>query len=388
MKKKLFVISSRVPYPLDKGDKLRLYHQLRLLADEFDICLCAIDENGDGDQYLEELKKTIPNTHIIKLSKWLKYLNTGLGLLGRKPLQVYYFYQGKAKKEISRIIKEFGPDHIYCQLIRAAEYVKDYHHIKKTIDYQDAFSKGVERRIEKQRWLKYVFKLEHRRLLKYENLIYDYFDYHTIISEEDRNYIFHENRQQIVIIPNGIDSENFAPKNKLKECDLLFVGNMSYAPNIDAVSYIANEIIPLIVKDYPEIKFRIAGANPSSEVKKLQSKQIEVTGWIDDIRDAYWGSKIFLAPMRIGSGLQNKLLEAMACEIPVVTSPLANRSLKAEDHCDILIAKEPKEIAQTVIELLNNQDLYSRLSENGRKYVMDHFSWDSSVHQLSEIFNK
>ncbi|CAG5084152.1 glycosyltransferase [Parvicella tangerina] len=387
MKKKLFVISSRVPYPLDKGDKLRLYHQLKELSKEFEICLCSLDDSGKGHLYLNELKKVVQNTHIIKLTKWRIYLNLLLGAFGRKPYQVHYFYQKAAKKKVDQLIKSFQPDHIYCQLIRAAEYVKGYHEIPKTIDYQDAFSKGIERRIDKAGWLKGLFRSEHKRLLKYENLTFDYFDHHTIISEEDRNFIFHEKRKQIKIIPNGIDTHYFTPKDEERSYELLFVGNMSYAPNIDSAKYIVEEIMPLIWKERPRVKVLIAGSNPTHEVKKLTSDLITISGWVDDIRTAYLDAKIFIAPMRIGSGLQNKLLEAMSMELPCITSSLANKSLNAQHEKEVIVCSSSSSYAKAVLELLDNQMGYERLSKSGRSFVESKFSWKKSVEELAVLLN-
>jgi glycosyltransferase involved in cell wall biosynthesis len=197
-----------------------------------------------------------------------------MGFIGRKPFQVYYFYQRSAHNKVNKIVESFQPDHIYCQLLRSAEYVKDYHNTPKTLDYQDAFSKGIERRIASVGWKKFIFESEHKRLLKYENIIFDYFDYHTIISEEDRNAIFHEQRKKIHIIPNGIDTTFFKKDTaQEKKYDLVFVGNMSYAPNINSANYIAETLLPEVIKLFPNIKILIAGANPSPEVKKLQNKK-------------------------------------------------------------------------------------------------------------------
>lgn len=388
MKNKLFVISSRVPYPLDKGDKLRLYHQLRYLSDHYEICLCSLDDTGNGDAYLEELKKVIPNTYILQLPKWKIYINLLLGLFGRKPYQVYYFYQRQVQKKVDQLIESFKPDHIYCQLLRAAEYVKDYHEIPKTIDYQDAFSKGVERRIDKSKWLKGIFRSEHKRLLKYENLIFDYFDFHTIISEEDRNFIFHEKRSQIKIIPNGIDTDFFKPTKAEKTYDILFVGNMSYAPNVDSAQHIVEDIMPIIWRKKPDTKVMIAGSNPAPEVKKLAENRVTISGWVEDIRDAYQGAKIFLAPMRIGSGLQNKLLEAMSMKIPSITSSLANKSLKATSNDNAIICNTPEEYANAVLRLMSDDQLYSTLSENGRMFVKEQFSWKRSVDDLIHLMEQ
>lgn len=306
-------------------------------------------------------------------------------MIGRRPYQVYYFYQRRAKQKVDQILKSYDPDHIYCQLLRAAEYVKDYHEIPKTIDYQDAFSKGVERRIDKAKWLKNFFRSEHRRLLKYENLIFDYFDKHTIISEEDRNFIFHEKRNQIKIIPNGIDTSFFSSSQNKKTFDLLFVGNMSYAPNVDSAQYIVEVIMPLVWQSHPDTQLLIAGSNPSNEVKKLASDRVHISGWIEDIRTAYDNAKIFLAPMRIGSGLQNKLLEAMSMQLPCITSPLANRSLSATTNEHAIICDTPEAYAAAIHLLLTDKEKYHSLAESGRSFVQEHFSWERSVRELAQL---
>lgn len=389
MKPKLLVISSRVPYPLDKGDKLRLYHQLRFLKQSYEICLISLDDAKTDTTSIDKLKTIVDEVHVIQLPKWKIYLNLLIGFAGRKPFQVYYFYQRSAHKKVKSIVASFQPDHIYCQLLRSAEYVKDFHTIRKTLDYQDAFSKGIERRIATVGWKKFIFETEHKRLLKYENIIFDYFDHKTIISEEDRNAIFHEQRKKIHIIPNGIDTTFFLRKEvQEKKYDLLFVGNMSYAPNISSAKYISEILFPELVRLYPKIKILIAGANPTPEVKKLQNDNIEISGWIDDIRNAYNSSKIFIAPMQLGSGLQNKLLEAMSMELPCIMSKLANKSLKAI-HNETAIVCETKEDYINAIQLLmENQETCFQLSENGRNFVKNQFSWEKSVEELKRVMDQ
>jgi glycosyltransferase involved in cell wall biosynthesis len=386
VKKKLFVISSRVPYPLDKGDKLRLYHQLRYLSKDFEIMLVSLNETKDAPEAKEKLKEFTDSFHVIQLSNILIYLNVFMGIFGRKPFQVYYFNQKSARKKVKSLIQDFKPDYIYSQLVRSSEYVKDFHHIPKIIDYQDAFSKGIERRINKEGWKKPLFESEHKRLLKYENLIFDYFEHHTIITEEDRNAIFHEKRNQIAIVPNGIDATHFTKDRSIeKKYDLLFVGNMSYAPNVDAAKFIVSILLPKLLSITPNIKILIAGSNPSPEVLKLRCEHVVVSGWIDDIRTAYNESKAFIAPMQLGSGLQNKLLEAMSMELPCITSKLANKSLKAEHERHALICNSEDEYNEAYYKLVIADKSIEEMATNGRTFVMQQFSWEKSVQELSTL---
>lgn len=385
---KLVVIASRVPFPIDKGDKLRIFHQVKELSKHFEVCLCVLSEDKVSQKSIDELHKIASKVEIIQLNKFLIYWNLFKGLFSKKPFQVLYFYQSSAQKKVSKLIQDTKPIHIYCQLIRCAEYVKNIHHIPKTIDYMDTFSKGIERRIDTSGWKKILFKKEYARLIKYENLIFDYFDFHTIISEQDRQYIFHPNKNEIAIVPNGIDFHYFHPIQVEKKYDLVFVGNMSYPPNVDAMLYLVNDIIPKVKIKIPTVTLLIAGASPAKEIVALQNDAITVSGWVDDIRQCYAVSKIFVAPMRIGTGLQNKLLEAMAMGIPSVTSVLANKALKADPGQEIIACKTTDDFVDQITTLLTNTTIQQELSNNGQTFIKQHFNWEANVSPYVDFFKK
>lgn len=382
---RLIVLTSRFPYPLDKGDKLRAFHQLKSLSKNNEIHLISLSDTLVESNHEQELKKYCKSVHVFKLKKWKILLNLAMGLFSNKPFQVKYFYQAAIHKKITRLIKAIDPDHIYCQLIRCVPYVQHEHHYSKTLDYMDAFSKGIERRINSASWMKPIFKIEAQRLVKYENLAFEYFDNHCIISEHDRSYIFHEKKNQIKIISNGIDSHYFSSKEVKKKYDLVFIGNLSYAPNIDTSLYIAQELLPLLKEKFPLIKVLICGADPSYQLKKLANDNIEIIGWTPDIRNAYLAGKIFLAPLRIGTGLQNKLLEAMSLGLPCITSPLANQALKAKDGEQILVANSLEQYIQQIDLLLSNQQIRESIGGKAREYIKAAFDWESSVAELEKI---
>lgn len=382
---RLLVLTSRFPYPLDKGDKLRAFHQIKELSNTNEICLISLTEKNIDLKHQNVLKKYCKEVHIFKLKKWKILLNLFSGLFSDKPFQVKYFYQRSIHHNINHIIKKFDPEHILCQLIRCASYVQHNYHYKKTIDYMDAFSKGIERRIEHAGWLKPVFKAEANRLIKFENLCFEYFDHHTIISEQDRSYIFHEKKSLIKIVSNGIDTEYYTPKKVKKGFDLVFVGNLSYAPNIDSVNYICLELLPELIKLKPNISILISGAKPIKKILALQNSHITVKGWTEDIRDSYASAKVFIAPLRIGTGLQNKLLEAMSMEIPCITSPLANKALLAINGKDLFVGNSQEEYLKFIIQLLNDEELCKTIGKSGRNYITANFNWTSTVNKLDRI---
>ncbi len=384
--KKIFIILSRVPYPLEKGDKLRAYHQIRALSKDHYISLCCLSDRRTDKETLTELNKITDELDILYLNRWLIYWNVFKMLFSTKPFQIGYFFQKKYKKIIHRKIEELQPDVIYCQLIRVAEYVKDIHNIPKTIDYMDAFSKGMLRRAKIEKGIrKYLLKLEGERLRIYENRIFDYFDHHTIISEQDRYYIGHTNNHSIKVVENGIDASFFENlEQPEKQYDIVFVGNLNYAPNISCCEFLIDKLYPELVKVKPDFKILLAGANPHDSIRSKVSSNtnIELSGWVEDIRFSYLSGKVFVAPLFIGTGLQNKLLEAMALGVPCVTTPLANNALGAQEGTEVLIAKTLQEFTDSVFLLLNDSGLYDNIGASARHFVKEHFDWKKSTGRI------
>ncbi len=387
---KIFVLLSRFPYPLEKGDKLRAYYQIKELSTSHEIHLCALSDTQVSQDSINELKPYCKSIDVVRVAKLRSYFQLAFGLLFSKlPFQVMYFYSKSAKRKITQLIEKYQVDHIYAQLIRTSEYVKDIHHIPKTLDYMDALSRGMERRIANSPfYLKPFVKIEALRLKRYEHFIYAYFTTCTIISVQDRDLIVNADNEAIEIIPNGVQHDFFYSQRRPKKYDLIFTGNMSYEPNVLSAEYLAKEIIPLIAKQHPTVQLAIVGANPSSRVKALANKNIKVTGWVEDIRTYYDEAKLFIAPMQIGTGLQNKLLEAMSMELPCITSELANNALGAKENETILIGRSPQEYAELALELLSNPEKAATFAVKGHQYVNDHFSWKTSTAKLSDLFQK
>jgi sugar transferase (PEP-CTERM/EpsH1 system associated) len=385
---KIFILLSRFPYPLEKGDKLRAYHQIRHLAKNHELHLCALNDIHIKVEHQTALDPFCKSVHIINLSKSGAAWNIFKAFISGKPLQVGYFFNNSAKKKINDLIDEIQPDHIFCQLIRVTEYVKD-REISKTLDYQDVFSKGVDRRsLSAPFYMKPVLRSEYRRLLKYEHDIFSQFDHKTIISVPDRDLIPHPDKGKIEVVINGVDTDFFTPMEVEKEYDLVFTGNMGYPPNVNAANFLAKEILPLVQKKHPGVKVMLAGATPHPSVLSLKNKNIEVTGWVDDIRECYAKARVFIAPMQIGTGLQNKLLEAMAMKIPSITSGLANSALKATNGKEILVGNTAQDFADHIIHLLDNPDFAAEMATKGYDFVHQNYNWASATQKLENLMTQ
>lgn len=386
---KLLVILSRVPYPLEKGDKLRAFNQIKELSKKHQIVLFALNDAKLDDRALAELKKYCVAISIVKFSKFTIFFNLVRAFFNGKPLQVGYFYFDKAQKKVDELIAKHKPDHIYCQLIRTAEYIRKYPQIPKTLDYMDVFSKGVERRKSTDMfYMKPFLAMEYRRLLRYEKKVFGYFTTKTIISEQDKNFIPHPQKQDIVVVPNGVDTFYFKPIVHKKEFELLFNGNMNYPPNIESVEYLVEKVMPYVWNKLPTTRLLISGARPSKDVQDLANNRVVVTGWVDDIRMNFAKSKILVAPMQISIGLQNKLLEAMAMQLPCITSSLANNALGAKPNEQILIADTPEQYARHIIDLLQNEAKAKQIGMNGYQFVISRFNWQTTTAILEKLISR
>ena len=383
---KLLVILPRVPFPVEKGDKLRAYHQLRCLSASHEIHLITLNDAQLDPDAEFELKKYCKSVHILKLQPMGLLFNLVWAFFTGRPLQIGYFHRFSVKRKIKNLISEIQPDHLYCQLARTAEYAMGID-IPKTLDYQDVFSVGLKRRLpDLPFWKRPFFAMESERMARYEASVFYQFDHHTIIAQPDRELLPFKEREEVLIVPNGVDFSFFIPDNEVeKRYDLLFTGNMAYPPNIMAVEFLVRKILPIVWKHRPYTNLLIAGTTPHSRVRTLSESRILVTGWLKDIRPAYSASRIFIAPMQIGTGLQNKLLEAMAMGLPCITSYMANEALVAKPGIDVLIAENPVEYARHIIALLNDPEKAKKLSENGCYFVKSHYDWEAATALLSRL---
>lgn len=389
-KPSLFVVLSRFPYPLEKGDKLRAYHQLEDLAKTYELHVFALTDKPVSPENRERVEQLCASLEIARLSKAGLFLPALWALIFGKPFQVAYFYRFGIQRKINRKLRDLKPGFIYCQLVRVSEYVKNYHQCRKTIDYMDALSEGMARRAGKSKGLyKWFFTIEASLLKSYERSMFDYFEHRVIISEQDRKLILHPERAQIAIIPNGVDTAFFHPEDeKPREYDLLFTGNFSYAPNIEAAEYLVNEILPALErKSGKSYKVLLAGATPAPRVRNLASETVIVSGWMDDIRQAYWNARIFVAPLFIGTGLQNKLLEAMASGLPVIATPLAINAFQQQDQLNLLLAEDSAEFVEKITLLEADMSIFTNTRINGRDFVTNYYSWSKQNLKLSKLIS-
>ena len=398
---KILVVLPRFPYPLEKGDKLRAYHQIVQLAKRNEVYLFAVSHQRVSDEHRAALEPYCKEIRIVNPSRWISYKNVLRNYLCTKSLQLGYWDSQRARRACKQFIAQVDPDVIYSQMVRTMPLVAraDY---PKVMDFQDALSLNTERRMEQSKgFWRYVLHFEFKMLRSAEYKAMRIFDRLTIISEADRDAIPHRQSDNIRVVPNGVDLDYFSGQRSVvsgqladadnahsQPTDLVFCGNMQYEPNIDAARFLVNEIMPLVWERRPETTLTLAGATPKKAVRELAGDRVTVTGTVPDIRPYYSAAKVFVAPMRIGSGLQNKLLEAMAMGIPCVTTPLAGDTLGAEDGKHLLIGTTAQQLADALLALLADTTRRTTMASEAHSFVQQNYTWDNIGNQLESILHE
>jgi len=380
---KLVILASRFPYPLEKGDKLRLYYQIRDLSAQFDIYLFALSDVPVSDAHKQALQAYCSEIHVYSINGKINLLKN---VMSSRPFQVSYFYNARIHQKITKQVNRIQPDHIYYQLLRMYSYRFPASAASMSIDMMDSFSVGYLLRSKQESgFLSVLYKKETQRLIAYEKKIIEELDCKFIISEQDKASLVPIEDNEMHIIANGIDTQFFAPEEHSKVRDILFVGNMGYKPNIYATEFLVEKIFPLLQEREQGITLTIAGARPTSKILAYNSKHIRVTGWVEDIRDVYNSHRLFVAPIFSGIGQQNKILEAMAMEIPCVVSPEVAKGLDIGNIQEYLfVAENAMEFADTIIEVLaGNTDAETRVIR-AKKYVLENRSWKAQNRKLSK----
>lgn len=385
---KILVVLPRFPYPLEKGDKLRAYHQIVELSKRHEIYLFAVSHTKVTDEQRAALEPYCKSISEVTPTRFTAYFNVARNYFRSKSLQMGYWDSARARRMVKELAKEIQPDIVYNQMVRTVPFVARLP-FSKVMDFQDALSLNTERRMDQCKGLwRSILHYEFKMLRSTEYNAFKIFDALTIISEIDSEAIPQKKNGVIHIVPNGVDFEYFSPltSDNQRKHTLVFCGNLSYAPNIDAVRHLVHEIMPLVWKKNPTATLLIAGANPKASVRALACDRVSIQASLPDIRTAYSSAEIFVAPMRIGSGLQNKLLEAMSMGLPCVTTTLAAQALSDTDTQPLLVGDTPQAFADNILRLMDDPALADRIAQTGNAYVHQHYSWEAAVQPLENIF--
>jgi glycosyltransferase involved in cell wall biosynthesis len=249
----------------------------------------------------------------------------------------------------------------------------------------DAFAWGLGRRRAFERGVaRAVLGREEALMRRYEREAFGRFDAHTVITAADRDRLAVPDTARVRVVGNGVDATRFAPREMARDYDLLFVGNLAYPPNVKAAEILVHDVLPRVQARRPACRVLIAGTSPGKRVRRLAGPSVDLSGWVDDIAPCYARSRVFVAPLVMGTGLPNKLLQAMAMGLPCVTTTAAREAVGAGD-AQVRAADDPGGIAAEVAAILEDDGHAAHLGDAGRRLVAERFRWEQAVAPLADL---
>lgn len=411
----LLFLAHRIPYPPDKGDKIRSFHILKFLAEQgWSIHLGALLDEPEDLKHQEQLRSYCQSICLEPIQPFRRKAASLLRLWQGQPLSVHYFFRPRLQKYINQVLQDYPVQVVFCFSSPMAEYVfqaglagPPHNTIPQITNKRITNNESTKCimdlvDVDSDKWQQYaarnkaptawLYSLEAKRLAEYEAKIAQHFDVIYLVSQQECQLLARRGiTQKVQPLGNGVDLEYFAPAGAEQQSsgrqglNLVFCGLMDYFPNVDAVSWFVRRVLPLIQEQCAEVTLQIVGAKPVQEVLELGAQPgVEVLGRVEDVRPYVWQADISVAPIRVARGVQNKVLEAMAMAKPVVATQEAFAGIQAEPGQDLLVtASEAGEFAQAVLELWQSPHQAASIAASGRKRMQEHYSWQVQLQPLS-----
>lgn len=397
----ILILSHRVPFPPNKGEKIRTFHQVKHLSElGHRVHLFSPYEDSAELAYFSALNENLC-TSVEAVPLKPKALRLLTGLLKGQSMSVANFYETKLQNKFDQFLASNKVDAILCSASSMAEYVFNSTALGKLVkkpllimDFMDVDSdKWGQYRMNSGFPMNLVYAREQRLLAKYEAQITEKFNASYLIAQAEVS-LFNKNvlkTDKVHVMGNGLDTDTFYPP-KVKPQNsgpvFLFTGVMDYKPNEDAVIWFVSQCWQAITAKHPNAKFIIAGMNPSNNINQLASDpSIEVTGFVEDILPYYHQADIFVAPFRLARGVQNKVLQAFACALPVISTPMGAEGILCEVDKDILIAETPMDFITQANELISQPELAQNIGQNALQVIVQHYSWQGQLQPLVDLLD-
>ena len=388
-------------WPVTSGARLRNFQLACQLASVASVTFVELCRNGEGHQ-IPPGNLIVAN--VVTLEKRRTYTPSKIfrGLAGPTPVTVLNCWSDQAASQLAEVLKVNQFDTVQISgtplmgylpvvqnLPKRPAIVVDWHNIESELMWRFAKSAGNwPRKIAARRTANLIERAEDRLL--------DFSALHTVTSERERQkLLLRHPKANIAVIPNGVDTSFFVPKDTAgaghpnaqggSKPTVLFVGSMDYHANIDAVLWFYRVAWPEIARKHPGVQFTIVGRDPVPEILALQSSRIQVTGTVEDMRPFYASAAAAIAPIRTGSGTRLKILEAMAAGVPVVSTRLGVEGLDAQDDVHLLLAEDGLETAAAIDRILSSAETGHRLSASARALVVARYDWSTIGERLSCI---
>lgn len=382
---KICILTPRFPFPENGGDVLRINNIARYLKSRnHELVLVSFFEADVElkDEYFKIYDKiyTVKRSKVISLFMSLVFAITG------KPIQCGYYFSFTFLEKLKTIIQNEQPDFFISHLLRMVPYLELTHQQNNSIiEMTDALSKtyGLSSKAKGNLLKRIVYKFERILIHRYERFVINNYPKVILVSNADVEYLKNNckhSNENLAVYTNGVECLPFLP-NSYNEKKICFIGNMRTLQNQDAVLHFVNDIFPIIKKSIPEAVFTIIGAQPPENIKALDDgKNIIVTGYVDDINATVAECCLNVAPVRVAAGIQNKVLVAMGCGVPVIMSSLIASAIpELKDGINCYIKDESEEFAEECIAVMKDEKLRASISKSGYEMVKQHYSWNEKL---------
>ena len=390
----------RLPYPPDKGDKVRSYNLLKHLLLSHRVFLGTFLDDSEDEIHLQILNDLCIETHVVNLNKTRAKMQAAMGLLSKSSLSVSYYYSKSMTKWVEKIYSEEKIDCTIAFSSVMAQFVPEIRYSTMLVDFVDVDSAKWLQYSQNHRWpMSWIFRQESRYLLKFEESI-SINARQTFLVTQDEVDLYRRlapaSSIRVSALMNGVDDLYFSPmKNRPSpfsnahekgnlEIPLVFTGAMDYWPNIDAVQWFVGFILPILLNVNPNFKFYIVGRNPTAAVLALVSKSVVVTGTVSDVRPYLQHAAIVVAPLRVARGIQNKILEAMAMARPVVASDACVKVIGGDEGVEIFSAPNESVFVEKILALSKDPEKGEFVGRAARNKVISDFSWTAHLEKLDE----
>ena len=388
----LLYLVHRLPYPPNKGDKVRSYHLLKHLAARHRVFLGTFIDDPQDEAYVDKLPEFCADMHIARISPRTARIRSLSGLLSNEALTLPYYRNAGLQDWVERTLREQKIDAAVIFSSAMAQYVQGVPDLRTLVDFVDMDSAKWTQYAANHRWpMSWLYRREGARLLAFERAVAQRATHSFFVTENETELFFRsapECKGRVDAMCNGVDAEFFSPVHAFPspypsgEIPLVFTGAMDYWPNIDAVTWFSTEILPQMLQRRPDLKFYIVGRSPTPAVMALAGERVVVTGTVDDVRPYLQHARVVVAPLRLARGIQNKVLEAMAMGVPVVASQECSEPVDAVPERDFLTAGTVEDYQRQIECLLQSPDRADAMGKAAREQVLARYSWDAHLSNI------
>jgi sugar transferase (PEP-CTERM/EpsH1 system associated) len=385
---KILYLAHRLPYPPNKGDKIRAFHEIKHFSRKHDIHLLAFCDQMADLLNAEKLKDYCSVVKAVPLNRWPQTIRAVHALCSGLPGTLGYFSSPAMHKALAGELQANSFDLVFAYSSSMAQYALSIPCVRKVLDFVDSDAGKWQQYAKFKKFpVKHLYSHEAKVLAKYERNMIDKFDRSVFVSPRETDHLPDSAKKKISFIQNGIDTESQPVSNKAAdEPNIVFVGAMDYFPNIDAAIHFAHNVFPVIRSKCPETKLFIVGSRPASSVLRLSSLPgITVTGTVDKVQPFLMKSRVAVIPIRISQGIQNKILESLAAGLPVVTTSVCAAGLRDIRRLPVVVADDVEDMAKQVLNFLQKPPDAAQFIAC-RQYLKEAYNWETNLSAFDNIF--